>query len=45
VARQVERHGPETTSGVGVVDAAVYGLLGLLIGFTFSGAASRTHRR
>jgi hypothetical protein len=44
--RQVERHGPETKSGVGVVDAAVYGLLGLLIGFTFSGAASRfDHRR
>jgi hypothetical protein len=44
--RQVEKHGPETKSGVGVVDAAVYGLLGLLIGFTFSGAASRfDHRR
>src|SRR5215831_10396200 len=43
--RQVERYGSEAKSGVGVVDAAVYGLLGLLIGFTFSGAASRFDQR
>jgi hypothetical protein len=44
--REVARHGSEAKSGTGVVDAAVYGLLGLLIGFTFSGAATRfDHRR
>jgi hypothetical protein len=33
-------------AGTGVVDAAVFTLLGLLIGFTFSGAAERlNHRR
>jgi hypothetical protein len=33
-------------AGVGAVDGAVFGLLGLLIAFTFSGAASRfDHRR
>ncbi len=43
---QLERHGAESRGSVGIVDAAVYGLLGLLIGFTFSGAATRfDHRR
>jgi len=32
-------------SGTGAVDAAVFGLLGLLIAFTFSGAASRFDAR
>jgi hypothetical protein len=32
-------------SGTGVVDAAVFTLLGLLIGFTFSGAAERLNSR
>lgn len=32
-------------SGTGAVDAAVFGLLGLLIAFTFSGAASRFDSR
>src|SRR5690349_12832023 len=35
---QLERHGPEARTGVGVVDGAVYGLLALLVGFSFSGA-------
>jgi len=43
--RQLDRHGPDARAGVGVVDAAVFGLLGLLIGFTFSGAAARFDRR
>src|SRR5689334_20706147 len=38
--------GPEARAGVGVVEGAVYGLLALLIGFMFSGAADRfQHRR
>jgi hypothetical protein len=35
----------ETDSGAGAIDAAVYGLLGLLIAFTFSGAATRFEAR
>ena len=39
-------HDPEgARSGVGAVEGAVYGLLGLLIAFTFSGAASRFDTR
>jgi hypothetical protein len=38
--------GSKARAGVGVVDGAVYGLLALLIGFSFSGAAERfDHRR
>jgi len=38
--------GPEARAGVGVVEGAVYGLLALLVGFMFSGAADRfQHRR
>jgi hypothetical protein len=33
------------TRGTGVTDAAVFGLMGLLIAFTFSGAASRFDAR
>lgn len=37
---------PETSSaGLGVVDAAVFGLFGLLIAFTFSGAGARFDER
>ena len=44
--RKLEKFGKEAESGVGVVDATVYGLLSLLIGFTFAGALSRfDHRR
>src|SRR5690348_7460999 len=42
---QLERHGPEARTGVGVVDGAVYGLLALLVGFSFSGAAARFDAR
>ena len=44
----VHRHrvNPEgAASGLGVIDGAVYGLLGLLIAFTFSGAAGRFDSR
>jgi hypothetical protein len=44
--RQVAKRGTSARSGVGVVDSAVYGLLALLLGFSFSGAAERfDHRR
>lgn len=33
------------TSGTGAVEAAVFGLMGLMIAFTFSGAASRFDSR
>ncbi len=44
VARARTR-GKEARAGVGIVDGAVYGLLALLIGFTFSGAAERFNNR
>ena len=37
--------GPDSRVGVGVVDGSVYALLGLLIGFMFSGAAGRYDER
>src|SRR5262245_14067577 len=44
--RKLAKYGKDVESGVGVVDATVYGLLSLLIGFTFAGAAARfDHRR
>lgn len=44
--RKLEKYGKDAESGVGVIDATVYGLLSLLIGFTFAGASSRfDHRR
>ena len=33
------------SAGLGVIDGAVFGLMGLLIAFTFSGAASRFDAR
>jgi len=46
IARVRLARDPEgTKSGAGAVDAAVFGLLGLLIAFTFSGAASRFEAR
>jgi hypothetical protein len=39
------REAKEPASGAGAIDAAVYGLLGLLIAFTFSGAATRFEAR
>ena len=40
IRRQAE-HGENARIGIGVVDGAVYAVLSLLIGFTFSGAAGR----
>jgi hypothetical protein len=37
----LERYGESSRAGVGSVDGAVYSLLALLMGFTFSGAATR----
>jgi hypothetical protein len=42
---QSRKRGPDARAGVGVVDGAVYSLLGLLIGFAFSGAAGRFDKR
>jgi hypothetical protein len=39
--RRVRHEGDDFTAGTGVVDGAVFALLGLLIAFTFSSAASR----
>lgn len=38
---QQVRHGDEMAKGLGAVEGAVFGLMGLLLAFTFSGAASR----
>src|SRR5262249_18446382 len=43
--RRARAAGDKSRIGVGVVDAAVYSLLALLIGFTFSGAAQRYDQR
>jgi hypothetical protein len=43
--RNIIRRGDEASIGIGVVDTAVYGLLALLLGFTFNGAATRFDRR
>jgi hypothetical protein len=43
--RQATKSGAEARVGVGVVDGSVYGLLALLVGFMFSGAASRFDER
>ena len=43
--RRVERLGPEALEGFGAVEGAVFGLLGLLIAFTFSAAATRFDAR
>ena len=42
--RELERN-PAGRGGVGVVEGAVFGLLALLLGFTFSGAATRFDER
>ncbi len=43
-ARAERTHG-ESREGLGSIEGAVYGLLGLLLAFTFSGAASRFEAR
>ena len=42
---QRERAGATELGGLGVIDGAVFALLGLLIAFSFSGAADRFERR
>ncbi len=39
--RRLPRHGAGADAGLGVVEGSVFGLLGLLLAFTFSGAATR----
>jgi hypothetical protein len=41
----LSKEAKEPAPGAGAIDAAVYGLLGLLIAFTFSGAATRFEAR
>ncbi len=43
--RHVARYGEKTHTGLGAVEGAVFGLLGLLLAFTFSGAMSRFDQR
>ena len=43
--RHAARHADKMATGFGAVDGAVFGLMGLLIAFTFSGAASRFDAR
>jgi hypothetical protein len=38
---RLRHEGEESVTGLGAVDAAIYGLMGLLIAFTFTGAAQR----
>lgn len=46
IGKRLQRQGTDPSkSGTGAVDAAVFGLLGLLIAFTFSGAAARFDAR
>ncbi|HMP01633.1 MAG TPA: hypothetical protein PKD86_06495 [Gemmatales bacterium] len=43
--RRLQRFPEKANVGLGAVDGSVYGLLGLLIAFTFSGAAARFDQR
>ena len=43
--RRENRVGEGAHKGLGVLEGSVFGLLGLLIGFTFSGAATRFYER
>ena len=43
--RRLQQEGDGSEAGVGVVEGAVFALLGLLIAFTFSGAATRFEDR
>ena len=36
---------PDAHEGIGVIEAAIFALLGLLLGFSFSGATSRLDAR
>jgi hypothetical protein len=44
-ARRLQHDAEGVRAGVGVIEGSVFGLLGLLIAFTFSGAASRFDER
>jgi hypothetical protein len=44
-ARRLQHDAEGARAGVGVIEGSVFGLLGLLIAFTFSGAASRFDER
>ncbi len=43
--RRLELEGEDSRAGMGAIDGAVFGLMGLLIAFTFSGAANRFDSR
>jgi hypothetical protein len=43
--RQFFRTGEDSQAGLGAIDGSVFGLMGLLIAFTFTGAANRFHER
>ncbi len=43
--RRLQTTGDDGQAGLGALDGAVFGLMGLLIAFTFTGAASRFHER
>lgn len=43
--KRAQRLGEDSNEGLGAVDAAIFGLMGLLIAFTFTGAASRFDQR
>jgi hypothetical protein len=43
--RRLQRDAEGARAGVGVIEGSVFGLLGLLLAFTFSGAASRFDER
>lgn len=44
--RRITQEGSNANEGLGTVDAAIFGLMSLLIAFTFTGAATRfDHRR
>jgi hypothetical protein len=43
--RRIAKGAQETAAGVGTIEGAVFGLLGLLVAFTFSGASSRFDTR
>jgi hypothetical protein len=43
--RRLRLHGEQANEGLGALDAAVFGMMGLLLAFTFTGAASRFDER
>jgi hypothetical protein len=43
--RRMSQQGTDVNEGLGAVDGAIFGLMGLLLAFTFTGAASRFDQR